>query len=965
QRHGARAALSRGDYVQARAMLRSSLQTSDSPLSRALLWKLGRDRLLWRKPFSDLVYDVAFAPDGKTIAAGCQDGLVFLIDADTTATQVLRGRGWQIMSLAYSPAGRYLASGNGEGFVLLWDLEKGTAMQLGESGSGIPDVTFSHDGKLLATVRNGELVELWQVPSGTKAGTLASPTERLVAIAFSPDDSLLAAGGSAGSPMVFDLATRQARYSGLATDDLPATGKNERPASPIYAVAFSGDGSLIATGNGDGTVRLWEAASGTPRGELFSGHTDSVRGLAFDPSSQMLVSASLDRTVRLWDARTGQSTLTFRGHNSEVTSVAFSPDGRLVVSAGFDQTVSLWQASTRSELAAKEPAGHEAAAIGLDVNADGTLLASGGGDHTARLWDVASGRQLAVLSGHTGRLQGVALSPDGRLLATAGMDKTIRLWLISASTPENGSPATASARQHQVLSGHRGLVRVVAFSPDGSLLASGSDDRTVRIWDIANGTEQRTLAGFHTGMVYGVAFSPDGRWLASGDGSIALWEVANGKLVKRIEGSVPIAFSPDGRRLAMAESSGAIMVRDVVSGTSRALGNQPPPLGWPSFDPTGTKLGVPGSDGTSRIWNLDSGDSVTLRGHQGPVRTLRFAPDGAQAATTGQDGTLRLWDATTGRPVWRAPALLPTTPPRLFSHLGWSVLGQVRRTGTTLESSASPSWQQAIASRAHRASQTLDGSLGCLQTFDDEVEMWSMTSDHKLHSARLAGTESLEASLLGCLLLAERKAMLLLPSGLLRLLATEATACAWSGSDVLLAAERRIAVVDPTTGAIKSEYATEPGVSALTRASTSTGKWLLLGFRDGQIQLVSTTSITEKPSFGFEGVRSSRVVRVVEGPTGTIIAGYANGFLGVWSTANGVLLDSFKLHGPLTHILILDDTLHAATELGDSLVVDLGVFDHDYCTLLHRMWKTVPVLWEDGLPVLRPPPPGHECSQRV
>lgn len=312
-------------------------------------------------------------------------------------------------------------------------------------------------------------------------------------IAFSPDGRRLASGSVnlLGAPDPASLGLWQADTGA----PLGPPGEHANVAD----VVFSPDGRLLASGSRDGTVRLWDAATGGLVTTL-EGHRDWVRAVDFAPEGLRLATASFDGTVRLWHAVTGAPLAVLSGHTDRVDDVAFSPDGLRLASASDDGTVRLWDATTG--VAAATLGRHTADVNAIAFSPDGTRLASASLDRTVRLWNPRTGDLLATLDGHGGDVTAVAFSPDGTRLASASADGTARLW--SATT--GGELAT--------LEGHDDWVVDVAFSPDGTLLATASDDDTVRLWDVATGEPVATLAG-HTRNVTAVAFSPDGRLLAS------------------------------------------------------------------------------------------------------------------------------------------------------------------------------------------------------------------------------------------------------------------------------------------------------------------------------------------------------------------------------------------------------------------------------------------------------------------
>ncbi|WP_251979622.1 serine/threonine-protein kinase [Salinibacter ruber] len=279
----------------------------------------------------------------------------------------------------------------------------------------------------------------------------------------------------------------------------------------VTSVAFSPEGSLVATGSHDGTARLWSTRTGEEV-QVLRGHKGLVYSVAFSPDGSRVATGSADTKARLWSAATGEQVQVLRGHEGRVSAVAFSPDGSFLATGSSDGTARLWSVGPGEEFRVLR--GHEDRVWSVAFSPSRQLVATGSRDGTARVWSVQTGYEFHVLSEHNDPVTSVAFSPDGSRVATGSWDSTARLW--SAETGE----------KVQVLQGNDDGIKSVAFSPAGSLVATGSHDATARLWSTQTGEEVQVLRG-HEDEVESVAFSPDGRLVATGseDGTAKLWYV--------------------------------------------------------------------------------------------------------------------------------------------------------------------------------------------------------------------------------------------------------------------------------------------------------------------------------------------------------------------------------------------------------------------------------------------------------
>jgi WD40 repeat protein len=612
-----------------------------APQANAALARIaqGMRPLSRAQAFEGEAFVAAVSADGASAVTGHEDGAV-RVWRDGKLVRTLSGHTGVVTSVALSADGKRALSGGRDQTARYWDLETGGVLGVLQGhDADVAAVALSADGTRLMTgartVRDGAVARVWDSRTSGLLAMLSGTQDGLNACAFSPNGTQAVVGYSSGAVRVFDIATQGQRM--LATP--PAADEGA-----ATAVALSPDGSRVLAGYNGGVARLFDALSGAPLARL-AGHESGIVRALFSADGARALTASQDGAARLWSAGSGAPLALLRGGEGALADAAFSADGARAQTLAMSGVTRGWLAGAGDgeTILSVRAAGALASAA---MSADGRRAVTGLREGAAELWDLEKGARIALLEGHRRTVWRALFSPDGKHILTGGGDSAARLWDAESGTLLHTLDANAL------------VVRNIAFSPDGriALADAGAGPQSVptslALWDVASGRLLRRLEGPEQIMT--VAFSPDGALVAAGeegsldtsgvkpvwreDAIVRAWRSGDGQSAaefKAASGSPQaLAFSPDGALLLSAGGFGepSATLWETASGARRgALTGHTDAVYAVAFAPDGRRALTGSADQTVRVWDIPSGqERMVLRGHAGAVEAVSFSRDGSR-----------------------------------------------------------------------------------------------------------------------------------------------------------------------------------------------------------------------------------------------------------------------------------------------------------------------------------------------
>ncbi|MBV9491355.1 MAG: tetratricopeptide repeat protein, partial [Verrucomicrobia bacterium] len=530
-----------------------------------------------------------------------------------------------VIRLAVSPDGKYLVSADTVGQLLVWDLATGEPASGIYTQKSVLDIAFSPNGRWLAICfEDRKKLFFAKLANLQPPQNVPSEEKPITAFAFGPGDQLAVATND-GVIHLHDVE------KGVELRQLSFGEAN------LAQLAFSPDGRLLAASSNT-QIALFDLQNPAASPHLLSDPSYHLR-FAFHPTGHYLATAGSDGVVRVWDVGTQKEVRTLRGHKSPVATVTFLDDNFTLASGAYDQAIRLWNLrKTAPEVSRGFRIDDYRDNVGICFSADQHYLAvSDPWDRRIAILDALTGHKLRSIAGKPWRTQ---FLPSEPVLAVPDDNFAIRLIDVTTGEQKPNSP---------IFQGHRAAIRSIAFSGEGTRMASGDEKGDVFVWNVATG-EAVPLPGRHE-MIKAVAVSPDGKWVAASspdERRVRIWEVASARLAHELPYSTVgycLRFSPDSTLLVTDDRTGRLHLVSLATGKDEKILVAHTGVIWDAaFSPDGRRLLTLSADRTMRLWDVGTGRSIFALDENKSYTAAAFSADGLRLATVLND-QVKVWDA--------------------------------------------------------------------------------------------------------------------------------------------------------------------------------------------------------------------------------------------------------------------------------------------------------------------------------
>jgi len=567
---------------------------------------------------SNGINSLALRSDGLQLASGSYDQTIRIWNTKTWECELeLKGHKHVVMSVSFSPNGSKIGSGSWDKTVRVWNTRTGLCEKVLEGHiKGVYSVSFSFDGSKIVSGSNDSTIKIWSTHTYLCESTLQGHT------------------------------------------------------SLVRCVSFSKDGSKVFSSSDDSTIRMWDVKAVQCQ-MIFEGHSGPVHQFSLSEDEANLVSCSEDTTVRVWDTNSGHCVNCHQGHSMRVHSVIWTPSNHVlgqdpafdgspqIVSGSLDRSIRLWKGETSQTMGWFEQSDHDhhhGSINQLSFFSDGSKIVSCSDDKTVKVWDVRS-FQCEMILNHPDKVTSVSMSniaDSGSKLVSGCLDGKVRMWVVKSGRCET-APSLILEKPPGPGGGSSSCsVSSVDISGDGAIIVSGSDDKTVSVWDTKTGKCLKAHEGKHQDKVTCVSISRDGTWIISGssDMTIQMWRTQPHEWVREVSVAFEvnkISFSRDGsmfvdsnnERCSIWDTQSGQLVR-TFTGVHTA---------WrmsASFSWDGSKVVTGSADKSICVWDVKTGYCEThFLAHREGVTSVLFSPNDPTMVVSGSmDHTLRFWDVS-------------------------------------------------------------------------------------------------------------------------------------------------------------------------------------------------------------------------------------------------------------------------------------------------------------------------------